>query len=281
MKKSLATLLAMFCFGAGSVHAMDGNFDRELEVRGYLQEIATKTNGEMTEVAERIFYSGIDDARLAKAINDRLLDSADIFLPPPGSNVRKRGTFSRPDVSDRYALWMVKALISTGSSEYDSTYRLLTKSPEHGGVVSDKVRTHIRYESDEDELEWHRKKNALMASRKFHLPGSNERVSQLMNLITSDDLDYREFGIERVAVEKISDARLNKLLEEIVTQYVKRAEVLKRGALGRENKFISHSVKQLGLSGDMQYRAVLEKVAASRAPPAVKKHAAAALDRLK
>jgi hypothetical protein len=167
-------------------------------------------------------------------------------------------------------------LSSFGIAEYGATLEKVGADPKRkGGAKSHRVRNGAK--NALERIEWHKGKNELMASRKYHEPGADEQASRIMNLLEADDVSYRHFALDRISHEKIRDPRVYKMLAEQIARFTSNVPAQ---ASRQQDNLIAANIKLLGLSGDGQYRSVIEGVIASGASAGVKKHAEVALNRL-
>jgi hypothetical protein len=238
--------------------AMDGVFDRRAEVDGYIAQL----NGDLSQealiaVAKPIYVSGISDERLAQALSDRLL--------------RDLPTLNSSRDSSQYGAWMIKALGSTGTERARVTIeevKAKTKVPRIKSECADQLH----------ELPWERRKNEIMASRANYNEGDDMRVSQLLNLLKTDDFSYKQDAAYRMSWDKILDPRL---MEEIAVQlqaFADKGGVSKDNA---ENVAMSHYAKMLGYSGNKKYLPLLQTLYKSKKTDyMVHKQANAAIGRL-
>lgn len=241
----------------GVAHALDGNFDRSAEVAKYLDVVQNGSRLNMTRAAKELYVSGIDDPKLAAAISERLL--------------RDYPTFGKTDRADgQYGAWMVKALASTGIEQYAATIQQLQSKSK---VVA--VRKECKEELEK--IAWHKTKNRIMNSRENHVEGGNARVSQLLNLIKSDDFTYKQFAADRISWEKLLDPRV---LDEMSAQLLRYMNDTGRNASRAQGKALGLYAKLLGYSGLGKYRDPLEQVLASNASALLKKHARDAIKKM-
>jgi hypothetical protein len=248
------TLLVLF---VGQAQALPGVFDRSAEIEQYIQQLNSDlTYEQLIDVAKPIYVSGISDDRLAKAIGDRLL--------------KDLASMKKDRLSTQYGAWMVKALASTGTDVAATLIEeIRTKSK------SQRIRSEC-----EDQvviLPWQRRKNEVMASRENHNEGDDMRVSQLLNLLKSDDYSFKKDAAYRMSWDRMLDDRL---MEEIAKQV--DAFVGKNGVSNDRAEIVvmSHYVKMLGYSYDDKYRQLLMKVVQSKADSDVRRHAIKSVKRV-
>lgn len=251
--KWLSTLLLFI----GQAHALPGVFDRSAEIEQYIQQLGSDlTYEQLIDVAKPIYVSGISDDRLAQAIGERLL--------------KDLGSLKKDRLSTQYGAWMVKALASTGT---DVAANLVKE------IRTQSKSQRIRSECD-DQLEilpWQRRKNEVMASRENHNEGDKMRVSQMLNLLKSDDYSFKKDAAYRMSWDRILDDRL---MEEIAKQT--QAFIDKNGVSNDKAEIVvmSHYVKMLGYSYSGQYRPLLMAVIQSKADPMVRRQATKAVKRM-
>jgi hypothetical protein len=249
--------LSIFVFFVGQALAMPGVFDRSAEIEQYIQQLGSDlTREQLIDVAKPIYVSGITDERLSKAVGDRLLKD----LPTLGKNSE----------STQYAAWMVKALGSTGT---DVAAALIKE------VRAKSTSQRVRSECDDqlNELPWQRRKNEIMSSRENHNEGDKMRVSQMLNLLKSDDYSFKQDAAYRMSWDRILDERL---MQEIAKQT--QVFVDKNGVSTNKAEIVvmSHYVKMLGYSLNNQYRPLLMAVVQSKADSMVRRQATKAVKRL-
>lgn len=236
--------------------ALPGEFDRTGEIQKYTEVAQTGTRAAMFQATREIYVSGIGDPRLMQALTERLK--------------RDESTLAKKREDLQYGAWMVKAIASMGTAEAESFLKDIKKSTKVASIRSEC--------SDElDLIAWHKGKNGIMASRQNHSEGDSLRVSQLLNLLKSDDFDYKRLASDRINWEKINDLRLSDEINQQVLKYMDSSDA---SASRAQEKTMGMYVKLLGYSGQAKYRETLEKVLASRAAMQIKKHAKDALTRL-
>ena len=252
----LFAILAVFLFG--QAQAMDGVFDRSAEVASYIQQINnTPSQLEMIGILKPIYVSGISDEQLAHALGERLLKDL------PAIDDSRTGS--------QYGAWLVKALGSTGT-EY--ARQVITE-------VSQKTKVHRVLSACNDKLQqidWERRKNEIMASRKNFTEGGNMKVAQLLNLLQDPDYTYKVNAAWRMSWDRVLDPSL---MEEIAKQL--QAFVDKNGAANdpAEIAAMGNFAKMLGYSGDTKYQPLLAALYKSNADGAIKSQAKKAYERLK
>lgn len=248
-------ILAVFLFG--QAQAMDGVFDRSAEVAHYIEQINnTPSQLAMIGILKPIYVSGISDEQLAHVLGERLLKD----LP----------AIDDSRTSSQYGAWLVKVLGSTGT-EY---------SRQVINEVSQKTKVHRVLSACNDKLQqidWERRKDEIMASRKNFTEGGNMRVAQLLNLLQDPDFSYKENAAWRMSWEKELDPGL---MEEIARQL--QTFVDKKGVTSdpAEISAMGNFAKMLGYSGDAKYRPLLAALYKSDANSAIKSQAKKAYERL-
>jgi len=248
----LASLLA-----GTTASALDGTFDRSVEVNAYVAMAKEGTRGDLIVKSKEIYVSGISDPRLAQALSERLLNDYQTLRQS-----------NRADT--QYGSWLVKALASQGLDEYAATLKQVK-----AGVKSGQVKMECGDELDL--IAWHQRKNDIMSSRQYYVEGENPRASQLLNLLMSDDFALKHMAADRISWEKIKSPRLYDAMEKQLLTYMDSTGV----ASGRQqDKSMGMYAKLLGYSNDKKYRLVLEAVIASEAGTLLKSHAKDALARL-
>lgn len=257
----MTRFLALFSLLAtglcASVAAMEGEFDRSSEVEKYIQIINTGTRNTLTEAAREIHDADIGDARLARALRDKL--QSDLPALDPKSSV-----------DAKYRKSMVMAIASTGATEFASDVKGMC-----AGIKSKKPVTYC--DEAAERMQWYKSKNALMASKQYHRDGDDPKVSMIMNLLMSDDLSFKVEGASKMNWGKILDARLMDAIEPQVLQYVNAGP---RNATRMQANVAAHFIKLLGYSGNPKYRDTISKVLAAKPGEGVKRRAAEALRRL-
>ncbi|MBC7983374.1 MAG: hypothetical protein H7Y02_05910 [Candidatus Obscuribacterales bacterium] len=257
MRETRTILAALILLFAGTAHAMEGVFDRSAEIEKYIALATSGTRGELTLVAKDIYVSGLSDRRLAEAVSQRLLKDYVGIAQNQSSDIQ-------------YGRWMIKALASFGVSEYAAT---LSEVKKRAKVAK------LRSEAGEEleQIAWHKTKNEIMATRINHKEGDNQRASQLMNLLRSDDFTYKYQAADRISWEKLVEPRI---LEEMSAQMLKYMDETDMNASRAQSKTLGYYAKLLGYSGEPKYRETLEKVIASKAGTLVKRRAKDALGKL-
>jgi hypothetical protein len=232
---------------------MDGVFDRSAEVNEYVAQLnSNATQEQLVPTARAIHISGLGDERLAKAISDRLLRD--------GANLDKQ-----------YGSWMVRALASTGDPIAKETITAVSKTRQLPRVKEECAEQLAL-------IDWHRRRNEVVASRRNYNEGDNIRVVQLLNLLQSDDISFKDNAAYRMNWDKILDARL---MTEIATQLTAFADKGGRTGGKDEQDLMSSYAKMLGYSHDQQYADLLRRLATTGSDAWVKKAAGKALNNLK
>lgn len=247
-------------------YAADGQFDRNAEVAEIAALLRKATRDEASAICERIYYSGISDTQLAAIVNERLARDA-----PTLSLENRRGHMY---IDDQYGRWMAQALSSFGREEYRATLEKIAKDPDEGGTELRRVRRTAA--SAARRIEWHAKKNAIMASLNNHRPGDQEHVSRLVNLLKSEDPTLQEFAMDRIRAGRLEDARLYATMSELLAGFVASPAIVDNGAVGTNVRLI----KMLAATGDLAYIPLMEKVASTKSDPRIQRHAQAAILRL-
>lgn len=258
MKPSRIVAAAWLLSLSLQVFAMDGVFDRSAEVQKYMAIVKNGTRGDMVVAAKDMYVSGINDAELAAAVNERLLKDY------AGLKLGER-------LDTQYGAWMVKALASFGIEQYAETLKTV-----ENGVQIPSVSSECGEELPL--ISWHKTKNAIMASRANHQEGDKQRASQFLNLLKSEDFAYKYVAADRMSWEKVLDARL---MDEIASQLLKYMDSTGMHASRPQTKTMGMYAKLLGYSSNAKYRQTLEQVVASNANYLLKKHAKDALVKLK
>jgi hypothetical protein len=254
MKLVRILLVAVASLASSLSLAADVGGDRAADVAKYS---SIMTNGTMTSVtiaAKEIYVSGLSDPGLARLVREQLL-----------RNQTTKKTAKRDQT--QYELWLLKALASFGLEEDRDTLQQVSKRT---GLIA------VRRECV-DELaliDWHRGKNAIMASRENHVPGVDDRVLQLLNLLKAADFSYKHLGAERISWEKRLDPVL---LDEMAAQLPALAPEAGERA---QVKVLGLYAKLLGYSENRKYLPVLETASKAASSVLVKKHAGQAIKRI-
>ncbi|MBC7983373.1 MAG: hypothetical protein H7Y02_05905 [Candidatus Obscuribacterales bacterium] len=252
MQTAFIFLLLTF---SGLTYALDGSFDRSVEVEKYIEVYKTKTRGGVIEASKRIHVAGLADPQLAAAINERLLRD-------------HVGESVSGSIGTEYLEWMVKALASTGIAEYETTIKQVAKSTG--------ARCSICREEWE-KISWYRARNEIASSREHHRAGDDPRITQMLNLLLTPDFSYRFFAAERMNRERLLDPRLMEVVSQQVLEHMNDTP---RGSNHDQGKAMGLYVKLLGYSGNVKYRDTLNRLLASKASSVIKKHAKEALRRM-
>ena len=235
-----------------AANAMDGVFDRSAEIDQYIAQLNSKTTqDELVPTARAIHISGISDERLAKAIADRLLHDL-------------------PKLDTQFGAWMVRALASTGDPiAKDALVQVRNQTR------LSRIKTECKEQIGE--VDWFRRRNEVMASRRNYSEGDNMRVAQLLNLLQSDDLSFKQNATYRMNWDKTLDARL---MTEIALQL--QSFIDNGGVIHSEEELlvISDYAKMLGYSHDQQYGDLLRRLTVSSSNLKLKRAAGKALDNL-
>jgi len=253
----MVALIGVWFVWSGAALAMDGEFDRSADVSKFMDIVQNGTRLNMTRAAKDIYVSGIADPALAAALSERLL-----------RDYQSLGKTNRGDT--QYGAWMVKALASTGIEQYATTIEQVRKGAAAGAVK-------MECKEELEKLAWHKAKNQVMNSRANHVDGGNERVSQLLNLIKSDDFSFKQFAADRVSWEKLLDERV---LDEMAAQLLRYMNEKGRDSSRAQSKALGLYAKLLGYSGLAKYREPLQQVLDSDASMLLKKHAKEALAKM-
>jgi len=257
--------------------SMDGVFDRDEEVRNYIPAVQTGSRKEFIGVARKIYMSGISDYQLTLALQDRLRKEFDTLGAPKLSIARRMSPIvvesQYVDDSDAsYGMWLIHAACSTGSESLEPTLREVANR--HVGANFKELRSLAGRSIGR--LEWHRKKNELMATRRHHRDGDDPQVSRLVNLLHADDPSYRDFVYDYIYVNKIREPRYFEIIGARVLAFVS-APVSPLPP----NSLLPQEIKLLGDSNDRSYAALLQRVVNSKTDIAIKKQAQAALGKLR
>ena len=260
MKLAQAVVLFVAACFASIASASDGVFDRSEEIKKYTEAFNEGPRGVLGEMSKEIYISGLSDAVLAKAINDRLLKE-----------------YTSIDLGDRvgvaYLVWTIKALASFGIEEHRETLLKVDKRKK----LPTKAKSAI--DDEIDRFAWHRRKNEIMASTRNHQPGDNPRVSRYLNLIMDEDFSYKYQGADRINWERLIEP---KVADEMAAQLLRYKDTKFTSKDGKApTKTLGLYAKLLGHSGQRKYREALQQVADSKATSVlVKKHAKEALEKL-
>ena|GEM_PF-3591498 len=237
MSMKIVKVLALLLL-CNLANAMDGVFDRSEEVNRYVGMLGSSVGPlELIDVSKQIYVSGISDARLAKAIAERLMKDLPKITIGQSDNIQ-------------YGAWMVKALAATGD-------------PSAKEVISEVIKTtkapRIRSEAEEqiNEIEWHHRANEVMASRKNFNEGDDMRVAMLLNELQSDDFSLKQDAAYRMSWDKILDPKLMVEIAKQVQTYVDNGKHTDNKA---EMVVMSHYVKMLGYSGNAEYKPLIRKL---------------------
>jgi hypothetical protein len=241
-----------------SANAMDGEFDRSAEVAGYLRVLkADATRGTLTETAHQIYEARLYDEALAQAVFDKL--SADL----PTLNTKSQ-------VDLKYRQLMIGAIAGTGVMKHAPALEKICATVETKRKVS-------TCDKQLAKMEWYKKRNQTMASRKYHTEGANVRASQIMNLLMSDDYTLKLEGVSQMNWGKILDARLMEAIEPQVLDLL--SQVGTKGFTSLQMNTLEDFVKMLGFSDNPKYRPTVEKVHAAKVSNTVRQRAKTALRR--
>lgn len=264
---------------AGNSSADEGVFDRETEIRSYLDVFA---NGNVTQasIAARTFAeSGIGDPRVAQVLSQRLERDYPRLTPRHEQNAPYEVNHvlsNMPRVDWQYGVAMVRALASTGVYETADTLERVRRSPASGGSQVKQVRRES--EKEKKRIEWYKTRNDIMSSKRNHHEGDDPRASMMINLLTSSDDSYRRYAMERIASERMRDPRPFAVVNEQLRRQM--AEDAAGSAKGNEALLVWR-IRLLGVSGDRGYRGTLSEIAAAKASLTAKKAAQTSLDQLK
>jgi hypothetical protein len=228
--------------------------DRSADIAKYSSIMANGTMTSITVAAKEIYVSGLTDPGLARLIREQLLRN------PTTKSTAKRD-------QKQYELWLLKALASFGLEEDKETLQQVSKQ---SGLVS------VRKECKEELalFDWHRGKNAIMAGRANHVPGMDERVLQLLNLLKAPDFSYKNLGAERISWEKRLDPVL---LDEMAAQL---SALAPKAGDRAEVKVLGLYAKLLGYSENPKYLPTLETARQHASSVLLRKHTGEAIKRI-
>ncbi|MGC3979685.1 MAG: hypothetical protein QM808_00315 [Steroidobacteraceae bacterium] len=233
----------------------------------------TGTQGAATAAAKEIYWSGISDARLGDALNERLLrDYAAVENPQRAAIKGPRFTWT---VDETYAVALVEALASLGMPGYDVTFEKLGEAKDANGSINKRVRKAAL--NAPKILKLRTGLNGVMAGRENHIEGEEPLTSMLINLLNSDERLYRDFALDRIYREKLVDSRLLDVLNSQVLEYVQRGSKAKPDW---KDEYLRRNIKWLGLSGQAKYLKTMEQVLASNVDAGAKKYAGVAAQQL-
>jgi len=256
--KVAAGFFCLIMLLTGIVHAAADVFDRSAEVEKYLPVFQSGTRGAVIEASREIYNAGISDARLAAAINDRVLSDF-------------KAVHRDDKIGQQYVQWAVKALAANGIEENATTLRRIGKEGAGrniGGLCK----------QEREKIPWYKTRNELMASTKNHRDGDDPQASRILNLLLADDFSYKLYAADLMNWQRKLDPRL---FEAIEKQVLQNMDVTVAGTPHDRAKTIGLYIKLLGYSGNVRYRDTLHKVLASKASFQTKKHAGEALERLR
>jgi len=257
-------------------YSMDGVFDRDEEVRSYISVVEAGSRREFIEAARKIYMSGISDERLALALQNRLLNEFDKLGAPRLARGRRMNALVVEELylddSDAgYGMWLVHAACSTGAELFNTTFYAVANR--HTGANFKELRSLAA--RSKRQLDWHRKKNELMATRQHHREGDDPQVSRLVNLLHADDLSYRDFVYDYIRVNKLREPRYFEIVGANVLASISAP------AAQPPNILLAREIKLLGDSNDRGYAEILQRVVDSNADVKIKNQAQAALSKLR
>ena len=273
-------------FGIASVlsqpfaSAADAGFDREAEILEYLSVIQDGAPVAVINASNSIYHSGISDARLAKAISDRLLRSYPDLTAREVSRaapMRLRVTMQNiPYMEVDYAASMVHALASQGLEEYAPTLRKVAESKSAGGSPIKRVRGAARVGAER--IAFYKRRNEIMNNSEHYDPATSVRAAMLINLLRDQDPQYREYGMDRVYTERLRDPAIYDLLAAQIREYMSNHSI---SPAEKVDGLFVHAIKLLGFSGDRRHQTLLSAIIGQPFPKVVQKAAQASFDRLK
>jgi hypothetical protein len=251
----VAAVIAIFIFSIAN--SMDGVFDRSAEIEKYLEAVKSGTRGANIDAAREIFNSGIGDERLAAALSERLL-----------ADFKRIDTLERNN--EEYVRWLVKALASMGIKAYEPSLARVCKESSNNQIKTSCAEERAK-------IDWYRSRNEIMSSRKYFSEGDDPKVARMLNLIEADDFSYKQYASDRMNWSRMLDP---KLMDAVDRQVLLHVEATRHGVSRDQAKAMGMFIKLLGYSGNVKYRATLEKVKASKATSLMKKYADESLKRL-
>ncbi|HTE40175.1 MAG TPA: hypothetical protein VK629_05060, partial [Steroidobacteraceae bacterium] len=227
-KVSLAVLLAA-CTLAAPVFALEGGFDRTVEIEQHIATFKDGTRGAVIEAGREVYFAGISDPKLAATIADRLQSEA-------------RLTGHADKVGQQFFEWMIKALASTGNASYAN--KILEGARKAGSSVAFGAKDEVA------KIEWYRARNEIMANRHYHSEGDDPQISRIMSLVMAEDFSFKLFAAHRMNRDRMLDPRLMEAVNKQVLQYKDSTE---RGAARDQAKTMGMYIKLLGYSGNTSY----------------------------
>lgn len=235
--------LGVFTLYGGESLALDGVFDRTAEISHYVEQLNTDlTREQYIDLSKSIYVSGISDDTLARAIGDRLI-----------KDIRDLNDYR---TASQYGEWMIKALGSMGTDAAGEYITRICKMTAVMAIVGQCKETLHR-------LDWQRRKDQIMASRENYNEGDDMRVAQLLNLLKSNDLTFKQDATYRMTWDKILDDRLMQEIAKQLQLFVDRDGI---STSKQVYGLMAHYCKLLGYSHDKKYEPLLIAVIKSSAP---------------
>lgn len=244
MKKIVALLMCL----AFSSSAVAASIDEDVE---HYVKIFSGERSQHSAAADTLSWMGLSDPRLFNII-ERLVRSD-----------FKEAWNDRAE-SNRVARY-IRALGFSGQSKYEATIK---------GFENDRIYGRFSTAALED-LNSYEKWNPIISDRATFDAKYDDDVNRVANMLRADDLLLKRVGAKRVYFRHQDEVLLDLLAQDIKRNYT---VVDPRTTGSPEADSVAWMVKALGNTGNLKYRSLLLEVAANAKDPAVRRHAAEALD---
>lgn len=204
------------------------------KVEYYLKMITSGSYTERLTAAKEITNSGLNDPKLFKVIEERLLQGY------------QEDSTNREHLDEM--AWLCKALASSGISDYKKTLQTVAQTASNKKLKGYAKQSH-------DMVDEYAERNAILADTKYAEPGQSPEVTRLITMLKSDNLTLKENAAKEISRSKQDNPKVFEVIEE---------ELLKGYQLNSGNKNYVDTMawlcKALGSSGDLKYRPTLQKI---------------------
>lgn len=245
-----------------TAHGADEVFDRSEEIEKFVILFAgTASSGELAHASKELYVSGLSDRRLADTVLRRVQQSVELMAK-----------FKAYNDDAALLVWGSKAIASFGITDLRPALDEIRRHPRVIPRVKDAIADDI------DRIDWHRRKNEIMASTRNHRPGDDPRVSRYLNLILDEDFSCKYLAADRINWERLHEPRV---LDPMAEQLVRYKDMkFPASPNAPVHKALGMYAKILGDSGNKKYRDALLAIRASKAGGFVRKHAKESLEAL-
>jgi len=232
-------LLLLICFVvANSAYAQPLQEQIKAEGDYYIQALSQSSGADLDSLANKISGSGLNDVRVFKAVQAKLLQLHQALL----------AAGSRDKVLGRNVNTLLRALASSGDSQYQASLQKVLDEAKSRGVRN-------RAKHALNKLSFYRERNQIMQDMSKHKAGQSLFTTRLLNLLNSADLRMSRFAAEEITRQGSAEQTVQAWL----------AQSLEAKAFKPQDKLQADTLawyaKALGTVNKAQYHALLTKIA--------------------